>query len=79
MYNILHILGVRSSRFVTMHGFALNVTTDLAWFSRINPCGFSDRGVTSIARETGREVAMEEVKRLVLDELGNRLSLEMKP
>ena len=72
-------LGVRSSRFVTMHGFALNVTTDLAWFSRINPCGFSDRGVTSIARETGREVAMEEVKRLVLDELGNRLSLEMKP
>ncbi len=72
-------LGVRSSRFVTMHGFALNVTTDLAWFSRINPCGFSDRGVTSIARETGREVAMEDVKRLVLDELGNRLSLEMKP
>lgn len=71
-------IGVRSSRYVTMHGFALNVDTDLEWFSRINPCGFSDRGVTSMARETRREVAMEEVKRLVLEELGEQLGVEIR-
>ena len=55
-------IGVKASRFVTMHGFALNVNTDLKYFSYINPCGFVDKGVTSLKEELNREVAFDEVK-----------------
>lgn len=55
-------IGVRSSRFVTMHGLALNVNTDLSYFSLINPCGFIDKGVTSMEKELGRKIDMDEVK-----------------
>ncbi|MDR1860353.1 MAG: lipoyl(octanoyl) transferase LipB [Bacteroidales bacterium] len=57
-------IGVRVSHGVTMHGFALNVNTDLRYFSYINPCGLSF-GVTSLQQELGREVPMTEVKELV--------------
>ena len=66
-------IGVRASRYVTMHGFALNVTTDLGWFGHINPCGFTDRGVTSIAAETGSRPAMEDVKRHLCDALSENI------
>lgn len=55
-------LGVKCSRYVTMHGLALNVNTDLSYFNLINPCGFTDKGVTSMARELGHDVAIQEVK-----------------
>lgn len=70
-------IGVRSSRFVTMHGFGLNVSTDLSWFSRINPCGFVDRGVTSIEKEVGRTVPMEEVKTLITNYLCEILNVKI--
>ena len=67
-------IGVRSSHFVTMHGLALNVNTDLRYFSYINPCGFIDKGVTSLQKELGHEVPMEEVKERLCKELVSLLS-----
>jgi lipoyl(octanoyl) transferase len=52
-------IGVRSSRFVTMHGFALNVNTNLEYFTYINPCGFHPGGVTSMKQELGRTLPMD--------------------
>ena len=66
-------IGVRSSHYVTMHGLALNVNTDLRYFSYINPCGFVDKGVTSLQKELGREVPMGEVKEKLCKELNTLL------
>jgi lipoyl(octanoyl) transferase len=60
-------IGVKSSRFVTMHGFALNINTDLEYFKHINPCGFSDKGVTSLEKELGSTQDFECAKELVLE------------
>ena len=70
-------IGVKSSRYVTMHGFALNVNTDLRYFNHINPCGFADRGVTSLQKELGREVSMEEVKEKVINHLSKKLNVKI--
>lgn len=71
-------IGVKSSRYVTMHGFALNVNTDLAPFSLINPCGFKEGKVTSIAQEVGYEVDFTVVKRQFTSRLADRLA-SMRP
>jgi len=59
-------MGIRSSRWVTMHGFALNVTTDLGFFDHIIPCGIQGKSVTSLALELGKKIALDEVKEKIL-------------
>jgi lipoyl(octanoyl) transferase len=67
-------IGVRSSHFVTMHGLALNVNTYLRYFSYINPCGFVDKGVTSLQKELNKEIPIAEVRQKLQEELQKALS-----
>lgn len=70
--------GIRASRWVTMHGFAFNVNTDLSYFQNIVPCGIADKGVTSLAHELGRRVDIQEVKDRLRVELANLFDVEMR-
>jgi len=71
-------VGVRTSRYVTMHGFAFNVNTDLNYFSYINPCGFIDKGVTSMKKELRKEVNIEEVKNTLKNNISTVFGIKFR-
>ena len=70
-------MGVRASRWVTMHGFALNVNADLGYFDNIIPCGIKGKAVTSLHVELGRKVDEDEVKRKIVKHFANLFEAEM--
>jgi lipoyl(octanoyl) transferase len=70
-------MGVRCSRWVTMHGFALNVNTDLHYFGYIVPCGITDKSVTSMEQELGKTVDEQEVKNILRHEFGRVFDAEI--
>lgn len=72
--------GVKTSRWITMHGFALNVDVDLNYFNYINPCGFTDKGVTNMIQESGtgnHDIKMNDVKQVLLDNFAKVFNVEM--
>lgn len=72
-------MGVRCSRWMTMHGFALNVNTDMRYFDYIVPCGIGDKGVTSMRKELGYEVDEAEVRALIIANFAEVFEADVKP
>jgi lipoyl(octanoyl) transferase len=71
-------IGVRASRFVTMHGLAFNINTDLNYFGYINPCGFIDKGVTSLRVELGKQIDLTDVKNKLEGLFANEFGINYK-
>ncbi|MBN4051182.1 lipoyl(octanoyl) transferase LipB [bacterium AH-315-M05] len=72
-------MGVRCSRWVTMHGFAFNVNANLSYFDNIVPCGIYDKSVTSLERESNKTVDIEEVKKKLKKHLAELFGMEFQP
>jgi lipoyl(octanoyl) transferase len=72
-------IGVRVSRGVTLHGFALNCSTDLSWYGAIVPCGLEDRGVTSLSDLAGREISVEQVLPVVAERFAEIFDRRLSP
>ena len=70
-------MGVKSSRWVTMHGLALNVNTDLNYFGNIVPCGIDDKAVTSIQKEKGKEIDLKEVEKTLVSHLTDVFGMQI--
>ena len=75
--NKIAAFGVKTSRWITMHGFALNVNIDLNQYNYINPCGFTEKGVTSVSNELYNDVDINEVKRILLDKFAAVFNTKM--
>jgi lipoyl(octanoyl) transferase len=71
-------IGVKTSHWVTMHGFALNVNTDLSFFDGIIPCGISEKGVSSVQRETSWEVDLDQAGEHLTEQFGTVFGVEVR-
>jgi lipoyl(octanoyl) transferase len=71
-------MGVKSSRWVTMHGIGFNINTNLAYFNHIVPCGIDDKAVTSLSHEIGKEINMDEIKNKLKVNLKNQFNFEFE-
>jgi lipoyl(octanoyl) transferase len=77
--NQICAVGLAIQRMVSMHGIALNVSTELEYDRLIVPCGLADRGITSLCAETGRAISLEQAKRTLLEELARTFDVEFAP
>ena len=74
--NQICAIGLAVQAMVSLHGIALNVSTELDYDRLINPCGLTDRGITSLSAETRRAIGMEEAKRILLEEMARTFDVE---